>query len=318
MFAGLGSEALGWVLIDEAGQAAPQHAVGAIWRAQRAVLVGDPMQLEPVVTLPWGGQQALLRLLRVAEEWAPSRTSVQRVADRLARHGTLLPGSGRPVWVGTPLRVHRRCDRPMFQISNELAYGGLMVFGARDRDPFPGCDTWLDVRSPGARGHWVPAEGDQLRTLLHELLAAGVDAPRIRVLSPFRQVAAEAAAVHRQVFGESCSAGDRKKWIGTVHTMQGKEADVVVFVLGGDPARPGARWFATREPNLLNVAVTRAKRRLYVIGNRDAWGNEPYFKVLAARIPTGYSGSASADLRLTPRWRLRRGCRRSGPWRRGS
>ena len=72
-----------------------------------------------------------------------------------------------------------------------------------------------------------------------------------------------------------------------MHTMQGKEADVVILVLGGDPDRPGAREFATREPNLLNVAVTRAKRRLYVIGNRNTWGNEPYFNVLAARIPTG-------------------------------
>ena len=67
--------------------------------------------------------------------------------------------------------------------------------------------------------------------------------------------------------------------------MQGKEADVVILVLGGNPDRPGARRFATREPNLLNVAVTRAKRRLYVIGNRDTWGSEPYFNVLAARIP---------------------------------
>jgi hypothetical protein len=284
MFGGLGSESIGWLLVDEAGQAPPQQAAGAIWRARRTVVVGDPMQLEPVVTLPWGGQQALLRLFGVTEEWAPSRTSVQRVADRLARHGTLLPGSGRPVWVGTPLRVHRRCDRPMFQISNELAYGGLMVFGASDRDPFPGCDAWLDVRSPGARGHWVPAEGDRLRALLHELLAAGVDAPRIRVLSPFRQVAAEAAAVHRQVFGESCSADDRRRWIGTVHTMQGKEADVVILVLGGNPARPAARAFATRTPNLLNVAVTRARRRLYVIGDRAAWAGEPHFDVLARNL----------------------------------
>jgi hypothetical protein len=36
---------------------------------------------------------------------------------------------------------------------------------------------------------------------------------------------------------------------------------------------------------LLNVAVTLAKRRLYVIGNRDTWGDEPYFNVLDARIP---------------------------------
>jgi superfamily I DNA and/or RNA helicase len=69
--------------------------------------------------------------------------------------------------------------------------------------------------------------------------------------------------------------------------MQGKEADVVILVLGGDPDRSGARRFATQEPNLLKMALTRAKRRLYVIGNRDTWGNEPYFNVLAARIPAG-------------------------------
>ena len=84
MFGGLGAESIGWLLIDEAGQAPPQQAAGAIWRAKRTVVVGDPMQLEPVVTLPWGGQQALLRLFGVPEGWAPSRTSVQRVADRIA------------------------------------------------------------------------------------------------------------------------------------------------------------------------------------------------------------------------------------------
>jgi superfamily I DNA and/or RNA helicase len=62
---------------------------------------------------------------------------------------------------------------------------------------------------------------------------------------------------------------------------------VISLILGGDPDRPGARGFATREPNLLNVAVTRAKRRLYVIGNRRTWGNEPYFNILDARIPAG-------------------------------
>jgi hypothetical protein len=301
MFGGLGRESIGWLLVDEAGQAPPQQAAGAIWRAKRTVVVGDPMQLEPVVTLPWGGQQALLRLFGVAEEWAPSRSSVQRVADRLARYGTLLPDTALPApgpaatsladravtWVGTPLRVHRRSDRPMFEISNEIAYDGLMVFGTRDREPFPGRDRWFDVRSRDARGHWVPAEGDQLRTLLGELLADGVEVARIRVLSPFRQVAAEAALVHGQVFGESCSADDRKKWVGTVHTMQGREADVVILVLGGNPAQPAARAFATRTPNLLNVAVTRARRRLYVIGDRAAWAGEPHFDVLARNLAPG-------------------------------
>jgi AAA domain len=289
LFGGLGRESLGWLFVDEAGQAPPQYAVGALWRARRAVIVGDPLQLKPVVTLPWGGQRALLREFGVAEQWAPSRTSVQQVADRLAEHGTALsgPASDVPVWVGTPLRVHRRCDRPMFDISNQIAYDGLMVFGTPDRPAFRDRNVWCDIRSAASNGHWVPAEGAELRSVLSQLRDAGVPAAQIRVISPFRIVAGQAMKVHESVFPE-VSGSDRENWVGTVHVMQGKEADVVVLVLGGNPDRPGARGFATREPNLLNVAVTRAKRRLYVIGNRGTWGNDPYFNVLAARIPTGY------------------------------
>src|SRR5215468_1510659 len=67
MFATLGREALGWLFIDEAGQAAPQEAMGALWRSQRALVVGDPRQLEPVVTLPWTGQKRLCRQFRVGK-----------------------------------------------------------------------------------------------------------------------------------------------------------------------------------------------------------------------------------------------------------
>ncbi|MDQ2874368.1 MAG: hypothetical protein M3Y33_06010, partial [Actinomycetota bacterium] len=103
MFTGLGRESLGWLLVDEAGQAAPQNAAGALWRCRRAVIVGDPLQLEPVVTLPWGGQRALLEEFRVAPVWAPSRSSTQQLADRLAIAGTSLPGpAGEDVWVGAP------------------------------------------------------------------------------------------------------------------------------------------------------------------------------------------------------------------------
>jgi AAA domain-containing protein len=105
--------------------------------------------------------------------------------------------------------------------------------------------------------------------------------------------------VHESIFPD-VSQQVREKWVGTVHTMQGKEADVIILILGGDPDRPGARGFATREPYLLNVAVTRAKRRLYVIGNRVTWGNEPYFDVLDARIPLTVTGNRyRASIALT-------------------
>ena len=282
MFTGLGRESLGWLLVDEAGQAAPQNAAGALWRCRRAVIVGDPLQLEPVVTLPWGGQRALLEEFKVAPVWAPNRSSTQQLADRLAIAGTSLPGpAGEDVWVGAPLRVHRRCDRPMFEVSNTIAYNGLMVFGTpADRKPFHGENAWIDVRS-GVRGsNWIQAEGDLLRKVLAGLRDnGGVQAAQIRVISPYRVVAENAREIFLRVF-PGTSDDDLDQWIGTVHKMQGREADAVILVLGGDPDKPGSRRFAREAPNLLNVAVTRAKRRLYVIGNHETWGSERYFSAL--------------------------------------
>lgn len=283
MFAGLGRESLGWLLVDEAGQAAPQNAAGALWRCKRAVIVGDPLQLEPVVTLPWGGQRALLDQFDIGDEWAPSRSSVQQIADRLAVDGTLIPSQeGADVWVGAPLRVHRRCDRPMFKVSNAIAYHGLMVYGtAPEKHPFHGENSWIDVPSGGANGSpWIPAQGEMLRRVLIGLHKdGGVPVKEIRVISPYRRVAEEAQMIHKDVF-PGVDDDDLDGWVGTVHKMQGREADAVILVLGGDPDKPGSRRFATEKPNLLNVAVTRARRRLYVIGDYQAWSGESFFQEL--------------------------------------
>lgn len=72
--------------------------------------------------------------------------------------------------------------------------------------------------------------------------------------------------------------------ISTVHKTQGQERDVVLLVLGSDPDRPGARAWAAQKPNLLNVAVSRAKQRLYVIGNHGVWSGQPHFGLLARTL----------------------------------
>jgi len=83
MFSSLGKDALGWLLIDEAGQALPQAAVGAIMRCSRAVVVGDPMQIEPVVMLPDHLTDAICREFKIDETvYNAPAGSAQTLADR--------------------------------------------------------------------------------------------------------------------------------------------------------------------------------------------------------------------------------------------
>ncbi|SEC08654.1 AAA domain-containing protein [Streptomyces sp. 2131.1] len=308
MFAGLGPRSLGWMLIDEAGQATAQMPVGALWRARRGVIVGDPLQLEPVVTLPHTGQQALRRTFGVAEEWEPSRTSAQRVADRLNTYGTWLPAPDGSeddrVWVGSPLRVHRRCDDPMFTISNAIAYDGLMVHGVHRDDDYAVArrGVWWPVSGGRAsHGKWSPEEGDCANVIVHRLVDRGLDPEReLFVISPFRDVV---AGLRRSL----CRIVPRDR-VGTVHTTQGKEADVVLLVLGAGGDKAGPRAWAASAPNLLNVAVSRARRRLFVVGDHDAWRGHQHFDVLARQLPCISESEQAAMRELAPP-ALAEGCR---------
>jgi hypothetical protein len=285
LFSHLGPESLGWLLVDEAGQATPQSAVGAIWRSRRMVAVGDPLQLEPIVTLPFTAQDAIRTQHGVPSSWLPSHTSVQQLADRLTPVGTSLPGTDpqHPVWVGAPLKVHRRCDEPMFSIVNDLVYDGLMIYATRRGtepsvyDNLP-ASAWYDVVGGESTGHWIPAEGAQLQRLLDGIASQGIDLGDVMAIAPFRDVAREIDRLARS------KEAYRNLLGGTIHRAQGREADIVILVLGGDPSRPGAKAWAASKPNLVNVAVSRARRRIYVVGNREEWREQNYFGTVAERL----------------------------------
>jgi len=285
LFSHLGKENIGWLLIDEAGQAVPQAAAGAIWRSRRVVVVGDPLQLEPVVSIPYTAQHALRLHYGVSETWLTGSTSAQKLADRATPFGTTVVQANEKLWVGSPLRVHRRCDREMFDVANRIAYDGLMVFGTQERQDFGLPPTsWHDVVSHDADKHWIPSEGEAVLSLVHSIRRSGYGSD-IFLISPFRTVVDGLRRMAKQNVLDGIK-------VGTIHTVQGKEADVVILVLGGNPKRPGAKAWAAEKPNLLNVAATRAKRRLYVVGNRAEWARQKYFDYCAGRI--------SADAPLKP------------------
>lgn len=294
LFGPLGREQLGWLLIDEAGQAEPQDALGAIWRSRRVIAIGDPLQIEPVVTLPQRLINAIFHDASIdADGWSAPRNSVQTLADRASWFGTALTQGDGELWVGAPLRVHRRCESPMFEISNRIAYDGLMVQATRRRKSsvgeILGDSAWFDV--PGETpGHWSEAEGEVAARLLDRLLTdVGVDA-EIFFITPFRLCMHKLRERLGGVVASRLEGPPRWQWcqenVGTIHTFQGREAEAVVLVLGAPSKQNiGARRWAGSSPNLLNVAVSRAKRRLYVIGSLDAWRGAGVFGSLAAALP---------------------------------
>lgn len=308
-FAGIGPEDLGWLIIDEAGQAVPQAAVGAIMRARRVVVVGDPLQIEPVVT------QSTRLLACLGEYWLPGQRpryavdaqSVQTLADRCYPYGVRHPlDSDR--FIGIPLVMHRRCASPMFDIANTIAYGGRMKHLKKDIPPAHevlGHSAWWHVSCDTCDGTKYVAEQGQLvfDALARMYIAAqnsspppSKELPDAFVITPFRQVRARLSVLlmdhdawRNALSGTGLSVpANLGEWIrnrvGTVHTFQGKESEVVFFVLGCDAQHIGAMDWAAASPNLLNVAVTRAKGYLYIIGDRELWGIRQFFDVALAML----------------------------------
>ncbi|MBA2710953.1 MAG: ATP-binding protein [Tatlockia sp.] len=273
LFKHFGNEDLGWLLIDEAGQATPQSAVGAIWRTKKVVVVGDPLQLEPIVTLPVTAQQAISQCFSVSKDWIPKWTSVQMLADKATTVGTFLPYKDNKLWVGSPLRVHRRCDHPIFSMVNKITYDDLMVYGTTTRFPLTLFESgWINVISQTSEGHFIHEEAKMLRILLDYIMQFDFHPKDIFIISPFKQVIQ--GLYHFKSFYPELQ-------VGTIHTTQGKEADIVILVLGGNPKSSGAKKWASENSNLLNVAISRAKRRLYVIGDRTSWKEFNYFDQMA-------------------------------------
>lgn len=193
--------------------------------------------------------------------------------------------------IGAPLLVHRRCSEPMFGVSNAVAYDYLMVKAKREgHSPIGdllGPSRWIDVRG-SAEEKWCPEEGLEVLSLLRKLAHPGCT-PDLYIVTPFIVVADRLRQL-TEASGLLAWTDDPRRWtrerIGTVHTVQGREAEAVLFVLGAPaPNQRGARAWAGGRPNLLNVAVTRAKERLYVVGNRELWRTAGLFSELDARLP---------------------------------
>ena len=276
---------LGTIIIDEAGQASPHMLVGALFRAQKAVVVGDPKQIEPVQTV----QDLFVEKIggEGIGKYRSKELSVQSLADAQNPFAGIIKNlDGSESWVGCPLVIHRRCKNPMFTVANELSYGGFMINKTMEpKESIEPCkeSCWItydtsNIESTMGKDRYIQVQGQIAFELIQKLRARNVEFKDIFIITPFTSVAYGFKKYMGSLSNDIVNwtkEDNKKDWlddnIGTVHTFQGKEAKVVIYMLGcqSDGTANGAiKWV---NANNVNVAFTRAREYIYVIGDAPKW-----------------------------------------------
>ena len=277
---------LGTIIIDEAGQASPHMLVGALYRAQKAIVVGDPKQIEPVQTV----QDLFVEKIggEGIGKYRSKELSVQSLADAQNPFAGIIKNlDGSESWGGCPLVIHRRCKDLMFTVANELSYGGFMINKTMNpKDPINPCkeSCWITYdasniqSSTGGKDRYIQVQGEIAFELIQKLRARNTKFKDIFIITPFTSVAYGFKKYMESISDEIVNwtkEDNKKDWIddniGTVHTFQGKEAKVVIYMLGcqsDDSANGAIKWV---NANNVNVAFTRAKEYIYVIGDAQKW-----------------------------------------------
>lgn len=144
----------------------------------------------------------------------------------------------------------------------------------RPRSGEPGI-VWQDVRGevvrPASGGALNRQEAKAVLAALQDLLVVRGYEGTVGVVTPFR---AQAQALQQLVSSSDELANVRERaelLVDTVHRFQGDERDVMFFspvVSFGTPT--GALAFLRSNGNLFNVAITRARGLLHVVGDRSA------------------------------------------------
>lgn len=260
------------VVFDEASQCDIASALPLLYRAKSVVVIGDPSQLSHISGLQKGQDQALLDKYGLVEnfpEWAYSYQALFSLGATQV--------SGEEI---VSLVDHHRSHADIINFSNAEFYEKRLRVATRYdrlRSPAPNEPgiRWVDVRGRVVR----PATGGALNRnevgavveVLKDLVLRRGYQGTVGLVSPFR---AQANAITEAINGDDSLsvALARLEFIAdTVHKFQGDERDVMIFspVVAAD-CPPGALSFLRNNPNLFNVAITRARAQLIVVGDNSA------------------------------------------------
>ncbi|MBR0264973.1 MAG: AAA family ATPase [Prevotella sp.] len=277
----LTSELFDMVIIDEASQCDIASALPLIMRTKQLVVIGDPMQLRHISAVKIEEEQAIKQKLGLA-----NRQYVKYAECSLYDYckdyiSNVTAGLSTPYM----LNYHYRCFPSIIGYSNDMFYGGVM--GQRlevktDVSRLKGNPQGIVLVNVVGRqvNDNVNINEAEAKKAIELAVQAAQSYPdvSIGIVTPFRHQAEKINSMIPANYADRIEAN-------TVHKYQGDEKDIMIYSLVVTSNSPDRKiyWIDNSVPNLVNVAVTRAKSTLYVVGNLD------YIKAHSnANKPLGY------------------------------
>ncbi|XP_030838153.1 helicase with zinc finger domain 2-like [Strongylocentrotus purpuratus] len=255
------------VIIDEAGMCTEPETLIPLVSVQpeQVVLIGDHQQLRPIITEPIAKQLGMdISLLEKYKEKAEMLTTQHRMHHRICEFPSSAFYNGK---LRTAESVMRRGPDPIYSIwpnNGETPTVFCHVDGREDRLSVKSGEGNEGSKSNGAEIGYV------IR-IVQGMISKGVSPEKIIVLSQYNLQCAQIAERLKK------NSSLRKIKVSTVVKSQGSEADYVIFSTVRSKPRneidekPSKGWQKRHlglinDENQMNVALTRAKRGLIIVG----------------------------------------------------
>lgn len=261
------------VVIDEASQCDIASALPLILRAKQLVVIGDPMQLKHISNVQSYEEKYIIRTLGI-----DTNLCLDYVNESLFDYcyNLSIVSKCRSIY----LKEHFRCHPEIITYSNKIFYGPIM---GQELDICTPTDFY-QIEPKGI--YWINTVGNQhpqqninlteiqKAVNLARKLAIQHNGISIGITTPFADQAKE---INRVIQAKLPVDLTMRLKSDPVHKFQGDEKDIVILSLVVSDNSPPfkARWINEKVPFLVNVAVTRARNTLYIVGNADYCNNLP-------------------------------------------
>lgn len=281
------SGSLAYVFADEAGTTSIHQLFPALVRCQKALIVGDPLQLQPVVSF---SKQLLNQYYESAfaqqglteddfDLYSPTSYETASAYQRAAG----ADGQPNSRGYGITLTEHFRCPEPIATLVDRLGNYGLLV-KSTPIDPVLGSHLIATHIEGNQQNDINLQEIDAVMTWIERLHLLGYcfdavdDKKTIAVISPYRK---QANALRRVLQNRWRDCNEENT--NTIHTFQGGQRAIVL--LSTRQCYPSdSLLFLNRGPNLINVAVSRATESLILVGNLERLREGVYSQTLVNHI----------------------------------